>query len=228
MTDPSREPAMYKPTLFDRHGAGAADTVRAVAFGLLVFGIAIGAVLLQTFRLSLGVAFWSAVAGALAAGTSLALSRVAGAGWKHVMMSGASTPSEAQFSFQESLVMRGQVAEALASYESLIAERPMSAAPRLRAAALYASRGEEPRRAAALCREVQRIPGVVTNDDIAATNRLVELLAGPLGEPGRAMVELRRLIDRHPATDSAIRARLMLAELKGTIAPSPAPGEPRR
>lgn len=219
MTDPSREPAMYKPTLFDRHGAGAADTVRAVAFGLLVFGIAISAVLLQAFRLSLGVVFWSAVAGAVAAGASLALSRVAGAGWRHVMMSGASTPSEDQFSFQESLVIRGQVAEALASFESLIAERPLSAAPRLRAAALYVSRGDDPRRAAELCREIQRLPGVAAKDDIAATNRLAELLAGPLGEPGRAMVELRRLIDRHPDTDAALRARLMLAELKSTIAP---------
>jgi hypothetical protein len=229
MTDsPSREPTPYKPTLFDRQGAAAADTVRAVAFGLLVFGIAISVVLLQTFHLSLGAVIVSALAGAVAAGTSLLMSGAAGVGWHHVMISGASTPYEEQFSYQDSLVIRGRVAEALASYESVLAERPLSAVPRLRAAALYASRGENPARAAELLREVQRIPRVESRDDIAASSRLVELLAGPLGEPGRAMVELRRLMDRHPGTDAAARATLTLAELKATIAsPEPPPGEPR-
>lgn len=66
-------------------------------------------------------------------------------------------------------------------------------------------------------RAVQRRPAVSARDDIAASNRLIELLAGPLGEPGRAMVELRRLIDRHPGTDAAARAKLVLAELKEQV-----------
>lgn len=225
---PSREPAPYEPTLFDRQGAAAADTVRAVSFGLLVFGIATSASLLVTYHLSLGVMLWSALAGAVTSGISLLLSGADGLGWHRFMISGASAPYEEQFSYQDSLVIRGRVAEALASYESVIAERPLSAAPRLRAAALYASRGEDPARAAELLREVQRFPRVEARDDIAASSRLVELLAGPLGQPGRATVELRRLIDRHPGSDAAVRGRLLLAELKAAIAlPEPARGEPR-
>ena len=117
----SREPTPYRPTLFDRKGPAAADTVRAVAYGLLVFGTATGAWLLNLGRLSLGVIAVFALMGAVVSGVSLALSAGAGAGWHHVMASGASTPYEEQFSYQDSLVMRGQVADALASYEAIIA-----------------------------------------------------------------------------------------------------------
>jgi hypothetical protein len=225
---PSRDPAPYKPTLFDRQGAAGADAVRAAAYGFMVFGIATSAWMLNGGRLSLVVLGTFVLIGAVVFAVSVALSGAVGAGWHHVMASGASTPYEEQFSYQDSLVIRGQVAEALASYEAIIAERPTAAAPRLRAAALYVSRGGDPRRAAELAREVQRIPGVAAREDIAATNRLIELLAGPLGEPGRAMVELRRLMDRHPGTDAATRARLMLAELKETIASPPPARDERR
>ena len=39
-----------------------------------------------------------------------------------------------------------------------------------------------------------------------ATNRLVDLLTGPLNDPGRAMGELRRLIDRAPQSPAAVNA----------------------
>jgi hypothetical protein len=215
---PANEPRPYKPSLFDRKGPAAADDIRALAFGLMVFGIIISAWLLMVHRLSFGVLLVAAIAGAICAGIGFALSAGAGAGFHRVMMSGSSTPYEEQFSYQESLVMRGLVDDALASYEAIIAERPAMASARLRAAALYASRGNDPRRAAELLREVMALPDVTPRDDIAAANRLIELLMVPLAEPGRAMVELRRLIDRHPGTDAAARARLTLAELKAEMA----------
>lgn len=219
MTRPApNEPTPYKPTLFDRKGAAAADDVRAIAYGLLVFGIATSAWLLNLGHLSLGVLAVFAMMGVVVAGVSLALSAGAGAGWHRVMTSGASTPYEEQFSYQDSLVMRGLVDDALASYEAIIAEQATAVTARLRAAALYASRGANPRRAAELLREVMRTPGIGSRDNIEATNRLIELLMGPLNEPGRAMVELRRLIDRHPGTDMATRAKLVLAELKEEMA----------
>lgn len=219
MTRPApNEPTPYKPTLFDRKGAAAADDVRAIAYGLLVFGIATSAWLLNLGHLSFGVLAVFAMMGVVVAGVSLALSAGAGAGWHRVMTSGASTPYEEQFSYQESLVMRGLVEDALASYEAIIAERGTMVSARLRAAALYASRGNNPQRAAELLREARLIPGISARDDIAAANRLTELLMGPLGDHGRAMVELRRLMDRHPGTDAATRAKLTLAELKEQMA----------
>jgi hypothetical protein len=43
---------------------------------------------------------------------------------------------------------------------------------------------------------------------------LVDLHDRRLGEPGRAMAELRRLIDRHPEDRSVRRLRSALAQLK--------------
>jgi hypothetical protein len=43
---------------------------------------------------------------------------------------------------------------------------------------------------------------------------LVDLYDRRLGEPGRAMAELRRLIDRHPGDRAVRRLRHALAELK--------------
>lgn len=212
------DPPPYKTTLFDRQGPAAADTVRAFAYGLMVFGIATSAWLLNLGHLSLGVLAVFAMMGAVVGGASLALSVGAGTGWNRVMASGTSTPYEEQFSYQDSLVMRGLVDDALASYEAIIAEHATAVTARLRAAALYASRGDNPQRAAELLREARLIPGVAAHDDISATNRLIELMMGPLHEPGRAMVELRRLMDRHPDTVTAARAKLVLAELKEEMA----------
>jgi len=39
-------------------------------------------------------------------------------------------------------------------------------------------------------------------------------LIGPLDNPSRALVELRRLIDRYPSSTAATRARETLAVLK--------------
>jgi hypothetical protein len=208
------EQAPYRSTLFDRHGPAAVDRVRALAYGLMVFGIIVSASLLMAHSLSIVVLLGAAIIGAVCGGISFTLGAGAGAGVHRVMVSGASTPYEEQFSYQESLVMRGLVEDALASYEAIIAERGTMVSARLRAAALYASRGNNPQRAAELLREARLIPGISARDDIAAANRLTELLMGPLGDAGRAMVELRRMIDRHPGTDAATRAKLTLAELK--------------
>ena len=217
------EPKAYKLTLFDRKGPDAGYQIRAAAYGMLVFALVLSTILLVSHRLSVGSVIVAAIAGSIPYGMSLALAEGAGATWHRLMTSGASTPYEEQFSYQESLVIRGQVDDALASYEAIIAEHPMAVSARLRAAALHASRGGNPQRAAELLREVMRMPGIGARDDIEASNRLIELLIGPRGEPGRAMVELRRLMDRHPGTDAAARAKLTLAELKEGMTARTAP-----
>jgi hypothetical protein len=203
----------YKPTLFDRHGPAALDRVRALTYGAMVFALTLGVLSLE-LGLSRWTFFWSLVAGASTAGVAILLSKAAGGGWHAVAVSGASTPSEEQFSYQQSLVMRGKVDEALASYEELIAAHPDAIEPRIHAAELYGQERASARRAAELLREAQRVPSIAPGRDIYATNRLVDLLAGPLGEPGRALVELRRLIERYPTSTAAAHAREAIARIK--------------
>ena len=50
--------------------------------------------------------------------------------------------------------------------------------------------------------------------DLRVGTALVDLLERRLNDPGRAMAELRRLIDLHPGHRSSIRLRRALADLK--------------
>ncbi len=203
----------YKPTLFDRHGPAALEQVRALSYGAMVFGLVFGALALE-----IGFSVWTFVVPLMAAvgtaGSAFLLGRAAGEGWTRFAVSGASTPYEEQFSYQQSLVMQGKVSEALASFEDIIAAAPNAFEPRILAADLYAQDRDGARRAAELLREAQRIRSIPPGRDIYATNRLVDLLAGPLREPGRAVVELRKLIDRYPTSTAATHARDALARIK--------------
>jgi tetratricopeptide (TPR) repeat protein len=141
--------------------------------------------------------------------------RAAGAFAKAVTMpSGKSTPYEEQFSREESLAARGDVAGALEAFERVIAEQPSAIAPRMRAAELYASRGGNPGRAAELFREIRGIAGVPVRDAVYASSRLVDLYDGALDDPGRALVELRRIIELYPGTPVATHARNALPGMK--------------
>ena len=51
----------------------------------------------------------------------------------------------------------------------------------------------------------------------SATNKLVDLYLGPLKDPGRALVELRRLADRYPGSTAAKHAKMAIANLKPDI-----------
>lgn len=131
-----------------------------------------------------------------------------------IQPSGNSTPYEQTFSYQEAMIMRGEINEALESYEAIIAEHPGTAAPRLRAAEHYAKGNRNPLRAAELFREVRSIPDVAIRDAIYASSRLVDLYDGPLADPGRALVELRRIIELYPGSAVATHARAALPALK--------------
>jgi hypothetical protein len=220
------QPAGYKTTLFDRHGAAAADLVRAWAFGLMVFGVTMGAISFSMASAAAGggsPSLWqwlealgiSAVLGAVTGFSGLLISRGVGKGWKHFMVDGSTTPYEEQYSREQSLVMRGQVDDALGSFESIAQGNPDAVKPRVRAAELYSREKGNHVRAAQLLAEVQRIPTAGVGDFVYATHRLVDLYTGPLNEPGRAMVELRRLIEKLPGTPAAEQARDALAVLKG-------------
>lgn len=211
----------YKPTLFDRHGPDAVHMLKAIGYGALacvvtlpIFLAVSGSLHLFMFARIVWVLVCSGASGALAALGSLGTGASAGRAWDYVMVEGSRTPYTAQFSQQQALIMQGKVDEALASFEAIIIESPDRIDVRLRAAELCAGEARNPRRAAELFRAVQGIPQVPIGDDMYATHRLVDLLAGPLGARGQAMAELRKLIDRYPASTGATHARDALARLK--------------
>jgi hypothetical protein len=208
------QPPEYKRTWFDKHGADAGARLRAFALGLLAAGITYSAGMLTGLASPMLLALIALVLGVIAAGASLVLSHVAGAAYTHLMVSGSSTPYAQQYSYQQALVMQGRINDALESFEAVIAESPDSVDVRVRTAELYLRDKRDAVRAAELFREIQRMPLVTQGEDIYATNRLCDLLTGPLNDRGRALVELRRLIDRYPGSPAADHARRAIASLK--------------
>lgn len=211
-----------KPGLTDRLGFTPAESLRtlpaALAVGFVAAFFAGRAATAHGLGPALGglVVVLSAAAGfvtGLLAVRAIAMGAAAGVAGA-VMPSGASTPSRADYSREDALLMQRDIAGALESLEARIAADPALADARLRAADIYGREGQDPLRAEVLFREVQRIPGVSLRDDVYASNRLVDLYDGPLGNTGRALVELRRLIERYPGTRAADEARRGLTALK--------------
>src|SRR5215831_20186506 len=114
---------MYTLTLFDRHGPAAAQILRAWGYGVMVFGLVTGTLILEV-----GFHWWvlptAIVFGTIAGAAGWAISELAGGAWRRVSVDGASTPYREQYSYQQALVMRGRLDEALESFEAVIAEKP--------------------------------------------------------------------------------------------------------
>lgn len=200
----------------ERFGPGALDPVQATLHGLLIGAIVLVFALGQ-FGVSIRAFGFALLGGMLAGGTSYGLWTAEQKGWPSRLFPSRRTSVEDEYSFQQSLVRQGRVDEALASYEELIAATPNAVEPRIRAAELYAQRPATARRAAELYREVLRVPSLPLGREAYVTNRLVDVLVGPLGDHGRAMVELRRLIARHPGTKVAKQASAALARLEEMV-----------
>ena len=207
------EPKQYKTTLFDRHGPAAVDRVRLFGYGLMVFGLIVGVAGSQ-IGWSVRLFLVAICGGALVPVFAGALSHSAGWVWKRLMVDGASTPYVEQYSYQQSLVMAGRLDDALASFEAVIAEKPGEIDPRLKAAELYDRDKKNHQRAAELFREALKLETITPGQYVYVTNRLVDLYTGPLNDPGLALVELRKLIERYPGSAAAEQAKPALATLK--------------
>jgi hypothetical protein len=218
--------ASYKKTLIDRLGPDSADVIKAVAYGamaaavsfvlLFVIGLEILHLrLVQTILFALGGALGF---GGLVAIVPLLMANAGAKAWHSVLVSGNSTPYTEQYSYQQALVMQGRLDEALSTYEAIIAEPDSTPDVRIRAAELYATEAKNPQRAAELFRDVIRHPRCTAGEEVYSTNRLIDLLHGPLAQPGRALVELRRLADRYPNSPVGERALTALRTLKALAA----------
>ena len=222
---PRDERDELRESWLQRQRADAGNVLRLGGYLVLIFAgmLLIGFLLARLRGIGgvTGIAFAWTFASVLTAATGifiLKLTGAAGATARAITFpTGASVPYEEQFSYQESMAARGDVAGALESYAAIIAERPTAVLPRVRAAELHARDDRDPARAADLFRGVRDLPQSSRFDVLYASNRLVDLYVGPLADPGRAQVELRRIIERFPGTPTSERAREALAAIKARL-----------
>jgi len=217
----------YKITFLDRLGPEGVNRIHAAKYGAVTFGLGtlmFGVLGSQKLGFTgLPLLLFTLVGGftlsALGIYVGFKLGDAAGNVAARVYMGGAGTPYEEQFSQEQALVMQRDYAAALALFEQQIAATPGEPRVRIAAADLYATHGQNPARAAELYREVQRIPGVMSGHDIYVSNKLADLYLGPLSNPGRALVEFRRLIHRYPDSAAAQHARSAIGNIKPDVIP---------
>ena len=216
----------YKRSWFDTAGPDAGLRLKAAAYGAMTGALTFACLMLIAAQggsspragglfvfLLIGI-----LVGWLTTYLTNKISDGAGAVAKSFTLpSGNSTPYEQTFSYQEALAIRGDMAGALESYEAIISENPTAIPPRMKAAEHYATKNRNPARAAELFREIRSMEGVSSRDSIYASSRLVDLYEGPLADPGRALVELRRIIELHPNSSLATHARTALPRLKAQL-----------
>jgi hypothetical protein len=208
--------AHYERSLMDRMGAEGADLVKAVSWSVVptIAGLFIG--IAWTTKQGLPPSHKLAVAYLTAGGV---LGMVIFGGGAFLFIWGASRgagrgleafihPSgeyKRDYSFEDSLVARGDLAGAIASFKSICDAEPENLDARLRCAELHRKNSSFDD-ASALYRDVQS-KAERSRDDVHASLRLIDLyLAWPEHE-GRSMRELKRLIDKYPGTEIEKRSK---------------------
>jgi hypothetical protein len=117
------------------------------------------------------------------------------------------------YSAVETLVVRGHHEAAAEEYARRARNPEERVETTLRRAALLTGPLEQPETAAVELDSL-RSHRLSARDDFRVGLALVDLYENHLGDPGRAMTELRRLIDRYPTASGARRLRSALGSLK--------------
>lgn len=189
--------------------------IRLTAGVLLLFGtlVAIGLALggIEPRALQLVAVFW-AIYGFVVGLTSGVLEPVID-GLAHALQNFGLVRVGGGYSAIETLVARGQVDAAAEAYRER-ARRPRERVPAtLRRAALLAGPLGQPETALVELEALQA-SALPPADDLRVGLALVDLYDRRLADPGRAMTELRRLIDRHPEDAGVRHLRRLLAGFK--------------
>ena len=117
------------------------------------------------------------------------------------------------FSGIEALVAEGEYGQAAERYAE-VSRSGGSLEAALRRATLLAGPLQQPEEAAAELESLRDHRPLADHDDIRVGLLLADLHEHQLGDPGRAMVELRRLLDRYPTAAGVRRIRSTLAKLR--------------
>jgi hypothetical protein len=126
------------------------------------------------------------------------------------------------YSSIETLAVRGHYQAAADEYAERARNHSERVEATLRRAVLLAGPLAEPETAAVELDSL-RAASLSERDDFRVGLALVDLYEHQLNDPGRAMSELRRLIDRYPTARGARRLRAALGELKSQRYGGPQP-----
>jgi GNAT superfamily N-acetyltransferase len=114
----------------------------------------------------------------------------------------------------DAMEAKGHYRAAADAWEAVIISQPLNPWPLIRAGELYARQLNDPETAVVRFVLARDVTGVTPELQRYASQKIVDLYLGALNDPGKAQVELRRLIIAHPGTREAEFARAAIARLK--------------
>jgi tetratricopeptide (TPR) repeat protein len=132
--------------------------------------------------------------------------------------SGETTPRRAEYSYAQSLVMRGRYEEALAAYELHAIENADDPEPYFQAARICRDHLERYDDAVSWFRRARADAMMTRGQEVLAIQEIIELYMRKLKTPRRAIPELAMMVDRFPDTEHAEAARRELGELREMLA----------
>jgi tetratricopeptide (TPR) repeat protein len=145
-----------------------------------------------------------------------ALSSVASTIGKITVPSGSSTPSVAQHSNIETLEVRGEYAKAAEAYRGVIAADPTDIVACEKLALLALRQIKDYDTAIFAYREAEK-RSLEPRRQFGYAILIAGIYRDNLKDAGKAMVELRRILARHPDAPNAESLRTEIAELKATL-----------
>ena len=119
-----------------------------------------------------------------------------------------------QHSHIDALEARGDYAGAVDAWERVAIAQPGNPWPLIRAGELYLRTLNDPSLALDRFRGARDIPGITREHHVYVSQKIIDLYLGPLGDQGRALVELRQFVEVHAGTREGTLAREALARLK--------------
>ncbi len=132
----------------------------------------------------------------------------------HFLQNIGLVPATSGLSAIEAMAARGRYAEAAEAYLARSHDPRVATEAMIRRASLLAEALGVPGSAARELTLFRDGRTLTPGEDLWIGRTLVDLYDGPLKRPGRAMVELRRLLDRYPRSAEAPRLRIMLESLR--------------
>jgi hypothetical protein len=138
--------------------------------------------------------------------------------------SGATTPRRAEYSYAESLSVRGDYEGSIAAFELCVAENPADPAPYLRIARIYRDELEDLPNAERWFKRMGREPTLERGMDVLARRELIALYQGKMGAPARAAPVLARMAQEYEGSPEGEWAAAELLEVKALIAEENTPG----
>lgn len=132
----------------------------------------------------------------------------------HFLQNIGMVPATSGLSAIEAMAARGRHAEAAEAYLARSRDPRVATEAMIKRSGLLADALGVPHSAARELTLFRDARDLTPAEDLWIGRTLVDLYDGPLKKPGRAMVELRRLLDRYPQSAEAPRLRIMLDSLR--------------